>query len=119
MLPIVTLEKRTSENIWYDIDCTNILDAAELIASITSIAGDQTGLTFTGQQVNTVAINYPDGTTGAIGKVIMVQISGGTIPVGQTVNPYTVRAIFFTNEGNTREATVILNIINSPIKLQY
>ena len=40
------LEKRTAEIIWYDIDCTNILDATEIITSITSVDSDQEGLVF-------------------------------------------------------------------------
>ena len=110
------LEKRTSEIIFYDIDCTNILDTIETITSVTSVSADQTGLTFAGQAINSVPVDFPDGYSAAIGKVISVQISGGVIPSPQVNQLYTIRAIFVTSEGNTREATVLLNVTNIPIQ---
>ena len=110
------LEKRTSESIFYDIDCTNILDAPETIEEITSIESDQEGLTFLGQAINVAPITFPDGITAAIGKVISVQISGGVIPTPQVNQLYTIRALFSTSEGNIREATVLLNVTNVPIQ---
>lgn len=110
------LEKRTSEIIFYDIDCTNILDTIETITSVTSVSADQTGLTFAGQAINSVPVDFPDGYSAAIGKVISVQISGGVIPSPQVNQLYTIRAIFVTSESNTREATVLLNVTNIPIQ---
>jgi len=110
------LEKRTTEVIWYDIDCTHILDPNEIITSITSITSDQTGLTFAGQAINSVPVTFPDGVIAEIGKVISVQISGGTVPSGATNQFYTIRPLFVTNEGNTREGTVILNVTNIPFQ---
>lgn len=105
------LEKRTSENVWYDIDCTDLLNTAETINSITSVSADDSGLTFGTPVVNSQTITYPDGRVAAIGKVVRVQISGGTIPAGKTAHLYTVRAKFATNDGgNVREATVLLNV---------
>lgn len=110
------LEKRTSESIWYDIDCTNILDAVETIATIISIAADQVGLTFSGAAVNPAPVVFPDKYVGATGKVISVQIGGGIIPTPQINQLYTIRAKFNTNENNTREATVLLNVTNLPVQ---
>lgn len=110
------LEKRTAEIIWYDIDCTNLLDPIETITSITSVTSDQTGLTFLGPAINPDPITFPDGVTAPAGKVISVQISGGTIEPPQINQLYTIRALFVTNEGNTREATVLLNVTNLPIQ---
>jgi len=110
------LEKRTTEVIWYDIDCTHILDPNEIITSITSITSDQTGLTITGPAINSVPVTFPDGVIAEIGKVISVQISGGTVPSGATNQFYTIRPLFVTNESNTREATVILNVTNIPFQ---
>ena len=110
------LEKRTSEAIWYDIDCTNILDPLETIDTITSVESDQAGLVFTAPAVNTVPVTFPDGIIAAIGKVISVQISEGVIPAQQVNQLYTIRAIFETSELNTREATVLLNVTNIPIQ---
>jgi hypothetical protein len=110
------LEKRTSEIIFYDIDCTNILDTIETIISITSFSADQTGLTFAGQAINSVPVDFPDGYSAAIGKVISVRISGGVIPTPQVNQLYTIRALFVTSESNTREATVLLNVTNIPVQ---
>ena len=108
------LEKRTSEAIYYDIDCTYILDALETITSISLVSADQIGLTLLGPAINPAAITFPDGQVAAIGKVISVQISGGVIPAPQINQLYTIRALFTTTEGNTREATVLLNVTDIP-----
>ena len=110
------LEKRTSESIWYDLDCTNLLNPDEAIQSITSVNSDQAGLTFAAPAINTLPVTFSDGTIGEIGKVISVQISGGIIPTPQINQLYTIRAIFFTDATNTREATVLLNVVNVPIQ---
>jgi len=111
------LEKRTSEIIWYDLDCTNILDPLEKILNIISVTADQTGLTFNAPAVNGSEVIFSDGTIGEIGKVISVQISGGVIPAPQLNQLYTIRALFFTDGNNTREATVLLNVINVPMQV--
>lgn len=108
------LEKRTSESIWYDIDCTYILDTLETITTITSVTADQAGLVLLGPAVNPSPVIFPDGQTAATGKCISVQISEGIIPDPQINQLYTIRAIFETTDGNTREATVLLNVTNIP-----
>ena len=110
------LEKRTTESIWYDIDCTHILDTTEIITSITSITADQEGLVFLAPAINVVPVTFPDGITAAIGKVISVQISEGTIPTGATNQIYTIRPLFDTSDGNIRESTVLLNVTNIPFQ---
>jgi len=110
------LEKRTTEIIAYNIDCTNILDTFEVITSITSITADQTGLVFQGQAINGAPVTFPDGVIAATGKVISVHISAGTIPTGAINQIYTIRPIFVTSEGNTRESTVLLNVTNIPFQ---
>jgi len=110
------LEKRTSEIIWYDIDCTNLLDTNETITSILSITADQEGLVFSASAVNSSPVTFPDGITAPAGKVISVQISEGVVPTGSTNQIYTIRPLFDTNEGNTREATVLLNVTNIPFQ---
>jgi hypothetical protein len=110
------LEKRTTEAIWYDIDCTYILDTLETITSVTSVTADQIGLSLLGPAINLVPITFPDSQVADIGKVISVQISGGIIPAPQVNQLYTIRALFITTEGNTREATVLLNVTNIPVQ---
>jgi hypothetical protein len=110
------LQKRTTEDIWYNIDCTNLLEPLEVIDTITSITADQAGLTFAGATVNTVPVTFPDGYIGAIGQVISVYISGGVVLSGDTYQTYTIRPVFTTNAGNIRESTVLLNVTNVPVQ---
>ena len=88
------LEKRTTESIWYDIDCTNILDTNEIITSITSITSDQSGLVFTAPAINNAPVTFPNEIVAAVGKVISVYISQGIVPSGSTNQIYTIRPIF-------------------------
>ena len=110
------LEKRTSEAIFYDLDCTNILDPLEVIQTINTIESDQEGLTFSGQAINPDPVTFPNGFVADVGKVISVQIAGGIISAPQVNQLYTIRAIFNTSENNTREATVLLNVTNIPVQ---
>ena len=110
------LEKRTSESIWYDIDCTNLLDTSEIITSIIEITADQVGLVFAAPAINPTAVTFPDGVVAPPGKVISVQISEGIVPSGSANQIYTIRPLFETDEGNTREATVLLNVTNIPFQ---
>lgn len=110
------LEKRTSEMIAYDIDCTNILDPDEIIVLIESITSDQEGLEFSGQAINVAPVVFPDGVIAEIGKVISVYIADGIIPAQQVNQLYTIRALFNTSKNNTREATVLLNVTNIPVQ---
>lgn len=110
------LEKRTAEAVYYQIDCTNLLDATEVITGITSVTSDQSGLALSQFAVNDFPIVFPDNTTADAGKVISLQIADGIIQPTQTSQLYTIRAIFTTSEYNTREATVLLNVTNIPIQ---
>lgn len=110
------LEKRTSEAIWYDIDCTNILDVTEIIESITGVTADQPGLVIAAPAINPEPIVFPDKIVAEAGKVISMQISEGTIEPPQVNQLYTIRALFQTSESNTREATVLLNVTNLPVQ---
>lgn len=110
------LEKRTSEIIFYDIDCTNLLEVTETITSIISVTSDQEGLVMLAPAINAQPVTFSDGITAAIGKVISVQISEGVIQPPQINQLYTIRALFMTSENNTREATVLLNVTNLPVQ---
>jgi len=110
------LEKRTSEIIWYDIDCTNLLDTEEIIDDILSVTADQPGLVLLGPATNSTPVTFPDGVIAPAYKVISVQISEGVIQPPQVNQLYTIRALFHTDQGNTREATVLLNVTDLPIQ---
>ena len=107
-----TLEKRTADAALYDFDCSTLLASGETVSSITSLTGDKGDLTFGIPIVNTVAITYPDETIGAIGQVVQVRISGGTIPVGQTSILCPVRMVVVTSVGNTIEATGVIRLMD-------
>jgi hypothetical protein len=110
------LQKRTTEDIWYNIDCTNLLEPLETITTVTGITSDQTGLTFSGAAINNTPITFPDGYVALPGKVISVFISDGIVLDGETNQIYTIRPVFTTNAGNTRESTVLLNVTNIPVQ---
>lgn len=110
-MTVQILEKRTSEAMWYDIDCSDILLSGETITGTPQVSTEQAGLGIGTVVVNTAAITYSDGRVAAIGKVIQVLLSLGTIPTGKTEQVYTLRAKFGTSvTGNQREATVLLRV---------
>lgn len=115
------LEKRVSESILFDFDCTPNLATAEIISSVGAATSDQGGLVFGTAVVNTVPAVYPDGTTAVPGKVAQVRISAGLIPSGSVLPDgrkgirCTVRLPYTTTpNGNTREATVLLDLTDTP-----
>jgi translation initiation factor 6 (eIF-6) len=114
MMGQAILEKRTYDQRIFDINCAALLDTSETISSVTSVTADAGALTFGTPIVNTVAVTYSDGTTAAIGKVIQVRISAGTIPTGQPNVVCTVRAKFVTNINPAMEATVLLRLNDTP-----
>lgn len=104
------LEKRTYDARIFDINCSDLLDSDETISSVSTIVGDQGGLSFGSASINTTAITYPDGEEAAIGKVMQFEISGGRIPPSVASLVCTVRARFTTSVGNDVEATVLLKL---------
>jgi hypothetical protein len=110
------LEKRTAEAIYFQIDCSNLLEVDELITQITSVTSDQDGLSLSQFAFNDSTVIFPDNTTAEAGKVISLEIADGIIQPTQTSQLYTIRAIFTTSLYNTREATVLLKVTNIPIQ---
>jgi hypothetical protein len=109
-----TIEKRTADSRWFDVDCTRLLDPTETIVSITSITCDQGNLAFSSQKVNAQALTYPDGSVAAIGKVAQVRISGGVIPAGSRQLICVIRVLLATNLNPAIEATVLLRLLDIP-----
>lgn len=108
------LDKRTADSRLFDIDCSKLLAAGETITSITSVASAQGGLTFGAGAINGSPITYEDGYVAPAGKVVQVQISGGTIPAGYPSVQCVVRALFATTTSPAVEATVMLRLIDTP-----
>lgn len=117
-----TLDKRSSESVRFDIDCSLMLAAGEAITGVTSINATPVtspALSFGSPAVNGQAVTYTDPDTGIsriapIGTVIQVQISGGAIASGLQVQDYVIRALFATNINPAVEATVRLKLNDTP-----
>lgn len=118
-----TLEKRSSEGVLFDIDCSLLLASGETITSVTSITAEPVttpAITFGSPVINAAPVTYTDafGSTriAAIGKVAQVQISGGKIAAGAQVQDYIIRAKLATSLNNPGpvEATVRLRLNDTP-----
>jgi hypothetical protein len=111
------LEKRTSEEALYDIDCSRMLPDGVTIVQVLSITAtpdtSPDELAFGTPAVNVGAIEYDDHTA-AIGTVIQVLISGGSVPAGRESRDYTVRCLFETTVDPVLEATVVLRVDDTP-----
>jgi hypothetical protein len=115
------LEKRSSESVTYDIDCSLLLATGETITNVTSVTATPattTPLAFGTPAVNSGAVTYTDAfgstRTAAIGKVVQVQISGGSIPTGSQTQDFIIRAKVVTNMNPVVEATVRLRLNDTP-----
>ena len=115
------LEKRSSEQVRYDIDCSALLTTGETISSVTSVTADAntgTSLTFGTPATNSTPSTYTDtfGSTRITPAytVIQVEIRGGSVPTGAQVNDYIVRAKFVTSVNPVVEATVRLRLNDTP-----
>jgi hypothetical protein len=111
---IQLLDKRTADSRLYNIDCTRLLLNGATIASISPVLVDQGNLVFGTASVNSVPMTFPDGSAAAIGCVILVNISAGTLPVLMPFMICTLRAVFMNSMGETLEATVQLRLVNTP-----
>lgn len=116
-----TLEKRSSEAVRFDIDCSTLLAAGETITGVTSVAATPattTPLAFGAAVINAAPQTYTDQygstRTAAIGKVVQVQISGGSIAAGALVQEYIIRALLVTSINTAVEATVRLRLNDTP-----
>lgn len=116
-----TLEKRTSEQVRYDIDCTLLLAPGEVVVGTPSVTADAnagTALAFGTPAANTAPAVYTDQfgstRTAPIGQVIQVEIDGGSIPARRRTLDYIIRAKFATNINPLVEATVRLRLNDTP-----
>jgi hypothetical protein len=107
------LEKRTYDSRPYDSICSQLLVPGATIANVNSVTADQGGLVFGTPRINTQQNIYSDGTVAAIGTVVQVPISGGTIPALLSQLMCTIRIQFTDSNGSLIEATVLLLLINS------
>ena len=111
----MSLSKRSFDNVSCDINCSNVLAAGETITgTVTASVAPAGELVLGSPVVNTVAVTYPDGTTAAIGKVVQVRVSGGSIKTGQDSQDYVIRLHFSTSAGNQLEAAVTCTVNDTP-----
>jgi len=115
------LEKRSSDSRRFDIDCSLLLNTGETIQSVaTPTASPVTtpAITFGTPVVNTSPNTYTDAfgnsRTVATGQAVQVQISGGAIPSNARLQKYTLRFVLTTNQNPAIEATVVLDVTDTP-----
>ena len=87
------LTKQPSESDLYDIDFAPILRVDDDISSVTSVIATPSGLTI--------------GAPTSLGQKVQVRISGGTNLVR-----YKISAIIISVAGNTKEADVLLRVLD-------
>lgn len=116
-----TLEKRTSEQARYDIDCSILLTPGETITGVTSLTAEPVttppivfGSPAINVSQNTYVDQYGSSRTVPAGTVVQVQISGGKIATGRQVQDYLIRALVVTNINPAVEATVRLEVNDTP-----
>ncbi len=111
------LEKRTSEQVTFDIDCSALLASDETISSVDSITAEPTTdppLEFGVPTINASEITYPDGHVAPAGQVVQVQITGGTIGNGMPAQTYIIRPLLSTSRNPVVEATCELRVKDKP-----
>lgn len=116
------IEKRSSEHVLHDIDCSHILALGEAITSVTSLTVEPATvppIVLGSPVVNTSPATYTDRfgstTTAPTGTVIQVAISGGAVLPGRQVQDYTVRARFATALNPAIEAVLRLRVRDQPL----
>jgi hypothetical protein len=116
----MSLEKYPGTSDVYDLDCSVMLPSSVTITGTPTMSflpvltgGD--ALTFGVAIVNTVPIDYTesDGSTRTVaaGKVIQVNISGGSVPDKQTRRDYAVAATFTGSNGKTYVAKANMQVL--------
>lgn len=105
-----TLNKFAGESDLFYFDCTKLLADGETITGTPAMSFEPSSLTggdalaFATAVVNGSPIQFPDGSTGKTGGVIVIRISGGTPASASAEREYTVIATFTTSLSNTKVA---------------
>jgi hypothetical protein len=115
------LEKRSSDSRRFDIDCSLLLNVGETISSVSSSSASPATtppIVFGTPVINPSQTTYTDAwdntRTVPAGQVIQVQISGGAIPSTARTQRYTLRFVLATSQNPAIEATVVLNLNDTP-----
>ena len=109
-----SIEKRPYDARLYDIDCSDLLADSETITGTPVMSSDAAGFSFGAPSINTETVTYDKGRTAPAGKVIQVEISGGTLPTGRTELYCLMRAQFETNLSPQLEATFFILLTDRP-----
>lgn len=110
------LDIRSNDNRWFDIDCSDLLDAAETIVSFSAPAEDPggPGLTYGTPVVNQAPISYPLlGRVAQIGKALQMKVQGAVLAAGVPSQLATCR-IVLTTQNDVIEADIVFRLINTP-----
>lgn len=116
-----TLEKRSSESVRFDIDCSILLATGETINSVTSSSASPTtspALVIGTPTINPSPVVYVDqfgsSRTAPARTVVQAQISGGAIAASAQVQEYVLRFVMVTTINPALEATVRLRLNDTP-----
>lgn len=112
----IVIEKRSSENLIYDVHVEADLAPTEEATEVTAITVDvnpTSSLTFTAAaswSINIQPITYKDGVVAKIGSVMQGNIGGG-YQAGYASYTYTMRIQYKTNiNSSPREATIRIKV---------
>lgn len=108
MSAVITQIKKATEIRNCAFDMTPLLDAGELLASITSITESTGDLTITNESVST-AQKVINGKTVDIGEAAQCRVSGGTAPTD-----YVIRVVALTdaNPAQTVKENFTLSVVS-------
>lgn len=113
-MPQKIIELRTRDQRHIDLDCSDLLDAAETITSVGQIMDDAGVLVFGAGAVNASPTTYKDGRVVPAGKVIQVLVSGAVVATGEKATLYTARALLVTSRDPAVDATFELLATDRP-----
>lgn len=110
------LEKYPGSDDLYNIDCTGLLASNETLLTVSSVTAlpalaGSNGLSFGTRGINAAPITFPDGSVGAIGKVITVKVAGGAPEPNQPKRNYAIILTCTSSLGNTIVAKADMQVL--------
>lgn len=97
--------KHPAESILFAVDFSRLLASGESLSTVSPVTALPSGLTLSGQAVNTTAFDDDEGGIVAIGKGAQFRIAGGSAGID-----YSLTVTVTTTAGNTRVAVCVLQV---------
>ena len=97
--------KHSGESLLFGVDFSRLLVSGETLSAVGSVSATPSGLSISGQTVNSQAFDNDEGGQVAAGKGAQFRITGGTAG-----NDYTLTVTVTTTAGNTRVAVCLLQV---------